>query len=170
MGIKIENTEEVFQSPSKGELTLSEVARDISSFIDQDTERSYQIVVGTDSSAVENANFISVIIVYRMGRGGRYFWRKTKGDKKYRSLRDRIYKEVTLSVHTAKNILTELQELLEVGYQLHYDFHIHIDVGENGPTRQMIKEVVGIVQGNGFKAKIKPDAYAASSIADKHVR
>lgn len=159
-----------FQSPTKGEMNLAEVARDISSFIDQDAECSYQIVVGTDSSAVEDADFISVIIVYRIGRGGRYFWKKTKGDQKYKTLRERIYKEVILSVDTARSILGELQGLLEVGYQLNYDFQIHIDVGENGPTKQMVKEVVGIVQGNGFKAKIKPESYAASSIADKHVR
>lgn len=160
----------LFNSPTKGQMTLPEVAHDISSFVDQNSECGYQLVVGTDSSAVEEADFITVIIVYRQGRGGRYFWKRTKNDKKYYSLRDRIYKEVTLSVDTAKHFLGEIQDLLEVGYQLNYDFHIHIDVGENGPTRQMIKEVVGIVQGSGFKAKIKPDSYAASSIADKHVR
>jgi len=41
-----------------------------------------------------------------------------------------------------------------------YDFEIHIDVGPLGPTRDMIKEVVGMVQGNGFKAKTKPDSWA----------
>lgn len=166
----MEEEDKKFHSPTKGEMTLSQVAREISDFINEDSNHSYQLVVGTDSSAVEDADFITVIIVYRQGRGGRYFWKRTKGDRKYQALRDRIYKEVTLSVGTAKNVLAELHELLEVGYQLHYDFQIHIDVGENGPTRQMIKEVVGIVQGNGFKAKIKPDSYAASSIADKHVR
>jgi len=31
-----------------------------------------------------------------------------------------------------------------------------------------IKEVVGMVTGNGFVAKTKPDAWGASTVADKH--
>lgn len=167
--METKNSDKLFHSPTHGPMSLAEIAHDISQFIDQDARHTYQLVVGTDSAASANTEFISVIIVYRVGRGGRYFWRRTAGERTYPSLRERIYHEVTLSVQTAKDMLEELQSLLEVGYQLHYDFHIHIDVGENGPTRQMIKEVVGIVQGNGFKAKIKPESYGASSIADKHV-
>jgi len=61
-----------------------------------------------------------------------------------------------------------IRKFVEGANDLNYDFQIHIDVGQNGPTREMIKEVVGMVRGNGFKAKIKPESYAASSIADKH--
>jgi predicted RNase H-related nuclease YkuK (DUF458 family) len=32
----------------------------------------------------------------------------------------------------------------------------------------MIKEVVGMVTGNGFKARTKPESYGASNVADKH--
>ena len=49
-----------------------------------------------------------------------------------------------------------------------YNLEIHVDVGEHGDTREMIKEIVGMVTGNGFVAKTKPDAYAASYVADKH--
>ncbi len=54
------------------------------------------------------------------------------------------------------------------GKVLHYNLEIHVDVGEHGDTRDMIKEVVGMVTGNGFVAKTKPQAYAASYVADKH--
>jgi len=32
----------------------------------------------------------------------------------------------------------------------------------------MIKEVVGLIKGNGFEAKIKPEAYVASAVADRY--
>ncbi len=51
---------------------------------------------------------------------------------------------------------------------LEYDLEIHIDVGEHGRTRELIDEVVGYIRGSGFAVKTKPDAYAASSVADKH--
>jgi len=31
----------------------------------------------------------------------------------------------------------------------------------------MIKEIVGLIKGNGFEAKIKPEAYVASIVADR---
>ena len=49
-----------------------------------------------------------------------------------------------------------------------YELEIHIDVGRSGETRDMIKEVVGMVTGNGYTAKTKPDSYGASKVADKH--
>lgn len=54
------------------------------------------------------------------------------------------------------------------GHSPNYNLEIHVDVGEHGDTRTMIKEVVGMVTGNGFVAKTKPHAYAASYVADKH--
>jgi predicted RNase H-related nuclease YkuK (DUF458 family) len=34
----------------------------------------------------------------------------------------------------------------------------------------MIREVVGMVVGNGYTAKTKPESFAASSVADKHAK
>jgi len=152
-------------------MKLIKVAKEVSDYINNDSHSKYRLIVGTDSNGNggKKADFVTAIIVYRIGHGGRYFWKKTNGGKLYHTLRDRIYQEVNLSLETAQNVLGQLQLLLKSGRQLNYDFQIHIDVGQNGPTREMIKEVVGMVRGNGFKAKIKPESYAASSIADKYV-
>lgn len=94
---------------------------------------------------------------------------KKHGKQVYHTLRDRIHREVTISLSTAQDILAELERSIRIKDNLSYDFQIHIDVGQNGPTRDMIKEVVGMVKGSGFDALIKPDSYAASSVADKYV-
>lgn len=70
-----------------------------------------------------------------------------------------------MSLAAAQEIVPLLREAIS---SAKYDFEIHIDVGPMGPTRDMIKEVVGMVQGNGFKAKTKPESWGASSVADKH--
>ncbi len=158
----------IFRSPTKGPLDLEKVGREIAGFIAQDMGCRYCLVVGTDSSGERKADFVTAIIVHRIGRGGRYFWKRTNGRKIYHTLRDRIYREVTLSLKTSQDILKELEKS-EKAVLPKYDFQIHIDVGQNGPTREMIKEVVGIVRGNGFEAKIKPDSFGASHIADKYV-
>ncbi|MFH1671424.1 MAG: ribonuclease H-like YkuK family protein [Candidatus Portnoybacteria bacterium] len=159
---------EIFRSPTKGKMELAKVAREISDYIGKDSENKYRLIVGTDSNGCEKADFVTAIIVCRVGRGGRYFWKKTNGGKIYHTLRDRIYQEVTLSLKTAQDILGQLETTVKAS-QPSYDFQIHIDVGQNGPTREMIKEVVGMVRGNGFDAKIKPESYAASNIADKYI-
>jgi len=163
------NSKEVFWSPTKGELTLAQVIDEISSFIDEDKHASYRVVVGTDSQAkringMSEIDFVSAIVVHRIGRGGRYFYNKHREHKKY-VLRDKIYTETLLSLQLAERLVPELRRAIPAS---HYDLEIHIDVGPIGPTRDMIKEVVGMVTGSGYTAKTKPESYGASSIADKH--
>ena len=159
----------IFHSPTKGQMNLEKVVEEISNFINQDNKDRYELVVGTDSNSELKADFVTAIIAYRVGKGGRYFWRKTNGGKVYHTIRDRIYEEVSLSLKVAQEMLNYLENFLALKNSSNYDLQIHIDVGQKGQTRDMIKEVVGIVRGNGFKAKIKPESYGASIVADKHV-
>ena len=58
--------------------------------------------------------------------------------------------------------------MLDIGNNNHYQLrYIHADVGENGATKDMIREVIGLIGGNGFEAKIKPEAFAATCVADR---
>jgi uncharacterized protein len=164
---------EIFHSPTKGQMKLIKVIEEISDFINQSSQDKYEIVVGTDSNGNQKGktgtDFITAIIAYRIGKGGRFFWKKTNGHRVFSTLRDRIYEEVTISLKTAEDLLGYLEKTLKLKDFPDYDLQIHIDVGHNGDTRDMIKEVVGMVSGNGFKAKIKPESYGASSVADRYV-
>jgi len=162
-------TTEIYHNPSKGKMELIKVVKEITTFIGQGAQEEYELVVGTDSNGTKKTDFITAIIAYRKGKGGRYFWKRTNGHKTYHKLRDRIYEEVMISMQTAESLIKLLQTSLDKSNFPDYDLQIHIDVGHNGKTRDMIKEVVGMVRGNGFIAKIKPESYAASSVADRYV-
>ena len=158
-----------FISPTKGVLTVSQVVSEVAAFVGEDPARFYRLVIGTDSqtrriNGKSEIDFVSAIVVHRKGQGGRYFWRK---EKVYRKpiLRDKIYTETTMSLALAQDIVPILRKAISA---VKYDLEIHIDVGPLGPTRDMIKEVVGMVNGNGFTAKTKPESWGASSVADKH--
>jgi predicted RNase H-related nuclease YkuK (DUF458 family) len=158
-----------FISPSKGPRTITEVVSDISGFVKDDPAAFYSLVIGTDSQArrtdgKSEIDFVSAVIVHRKGHGARYFWKK---EKKFRKpvLREKIYTETLMSLELAENIVPLLREAISPAK---YDLEIHIDVGSLGPTREMIREVVGMVNGNGYVAKTKPEAWGASSVADKH--
>ncbi len=154
----------IFNSPTKGKLSLKRVIQELLCFINEEPNRKYKIVIGTDSSGRgQKIDFVTALVVHRIGRGGRYFWKRIY-HKKFPSLRERIYKEVALSLSLAQKLLQNFEP-----EQLRQDLEIHIDIGQNGQTREMIKEVVGMVRGSGFNVKTKPDSYAASTVADKHV-
>lgn len=162
--------ETVFISPTKGKLTTEETIAEIVKFFSEDPTVSYTLVIGTDSqvrreNGLQKVDFVTAVVVHRKGKGGRYFWQKNKKEKIY-SLRDKIYLETLLSLELAQKLVPVLKDRL-AGFAP-YDFEIHIDVGEAGPTREMIKEVVGMVTGNGFTAKTKPESYGAFVVADKH--
>ncbi len=158
-----------FHSPTKGSVTLGKIVDEIAEFIDDDPKSFYSIVIGSDSqikhnNGIKECDFVTAIIVHRKGYGARYFWNKDKV-KKAPVLRDKIYTETLRSLATAEEIVPVLRQYID---ESKYDFEIHIDVGPNGKTRDMIKEVVGMVNGNGYVAKTKPESWGASSVADKH--
>lgn len=162
---------QIFHSLTEGDMDLNKVIGFIKKFLEDVPSAKYSLVIGTDSQekiedGQKSANLITAIIVHRKGFGGRYFWCK-KNIKKIYSLRDKIYAETFSSLDLARIFIPFFQKALN-GKNPDYDLEIHIDVGEYGDTRDMIKEVVGIVSGNGFVAKTKPQAYGASYVADKH--
>lgn len=164
------NQDSTFVSPTKGRMNILEVVREIVSFIDEDPGKFYRLVIGTDSQAKKTnasseVDFVTAVVVHRIGRGARYFWKREKRNGKPPILRDKIYTETLMSLEVAQEIVPEIRRLISPGK---YDLEIHIDVGPLGPTREMIREIVGMVNGNGFVARTKPDSWGASKVADKH--
>lgn len=164
LAIAIENL--YFNSPSKGRLILDDVVNEIINYFKEDAKSRYKIIIGSDSNSGLEPEFVTAIVALRVGRGGRYFYKKRNG-LKIASLRHKIHQEVNYSLETAHMLISKLRE--KIG-ELSLDFgpEIHIDIGENGPTKEVIKEVVNIVLANGFKVKYKPESYAATSVADKY--
>lgn len=158
-----------FFSPTKGELSLAGVTAEVTDFINEFPQSSYRLVIGTDSqtkriNGTAEIDFVTAVVIHRIGHGGRYFWHKTREQKKY-VLREKIYTETLLSLEIAQKLVPSLRESIPAS---RYDLEIHIDVGPVGPTREMIKEVVGMVTGTGFVAKTKPASWGAFVVADKH--
>ncbi len=155
----------MFQSPTYGELELLEVRQHILNFLAREPERKYQLVVGTDSQPHNGSgvDFVTAIVVHRIGTGGIYFWKRIVNKKHY-VLRQRMYEEATLSLEMAETVLA----LLHKDGITKYDVEIHVDIGKFGDTREMIAEIVGMIRGSGYNVKIKPESYAASKVADRY--
>jgi len=156
-----------FFNPTKGNLSFDKVIEEIFIYIREEPDYEYEIVVGCDSSSGEEPSFPIAVVVLRKGAGGRFFLKKVRYHKrKFYNLQQRILEEVWLSCKLA----LKMREVIEqrADKNLNYVFeYIHADVGQHGATKDMVKEVVGLIKGNGFEAKIKPEAYAATVVADR---
>lgn len=163
-----------FYSPSKGNLEFKEVIKEIYNYISERPEFFYDIVVGCDSPSSDKPFFPIAIVVLRTGAGGRFFLKKMQYPepflKKFINWKSRILQEVYLSCELALSLRETLEkEFGEATPTFNYQFqYIHADVGELGKTKEMVKEVVGLIKSNGFEAKIKPQSFAASVVADRY--
>ncbi len=160
-----------FYNPTKGNLTLDETVGEIFAYMAEQPQAQYEIVVGCDSASSEQPSFPATIVARRLGGGGRFFLKRINyGARKFYNFKQRILQEVMLSCELALVLREklEMRRLLEPS-GLNWDFsYIHADVGERGATREMIREVTGLIRGNGFEPMIKPFSFAASVIADKY--
>ncbi len=130
-----------------------------------DKKAKYEIIVGTDSQKVkkDTYDFVSALVIHRIGFGGIYFWKRLIQSKKI-SLKERIYQEATMSLQTSENFV----HFFKTNGISKYDIQIHVDIGHNGETRELITEVVGMIRGSGYDVKIKPESYGASKVADRY--
>lgn len=160
-----------FFNPTKGNLTFEQTIEEIFAYMNELPQNDYEIVVGCDSASSEQPHFPATIVVRRRGAGGRFFLKKISyGGRKFYNYKQRILQEVLLSCELAL-VLRETLELRRffAPPNLKWEFcHIHADVGEQGATREMVREVTGLIRGNGFEPMIKPFSFAASVIADKY--
>lgn len=159
-------TQLTFMSPTFGKMTLDEACQSIFDYMQEEPKNRYSIIIGTDSEGFGEVNFVTALMVHRIGRGGRCFITKTKVPNIV-ELRQKIYQEATLSLEITQLVIKKLKEFLSDEY-LHEGFEIHVDIGENGPTKDMIKEVTGMIKGSGYTVRIKPESYCASSVADRY--
>lgn len=157
-----------FISPTDGPLTIKEAYQTIVEFMEKQPNHEYNLIVGTDSQpGIKRAVFVTAIVIYRVGRGGRFFYHKENTPLKV-GMKQRIFYEVSRSLEVASKLTGFFAEEIELNENL--EIQIHVDVGKNGPTNEIIKEVVGMVVGSGYEALIKPNSYAASKVADKFTK
>jgi hypothetical protein len=156
-----------YNSTLKRQINFEDLIKEIISYIHQVAEAKYQITVGTDSPGVKNPFFVTAITVLRVGNGGRYFWTKSERIK-CPGLQERIYKETIKSITLLQELKSRLKDKLGEEFFWDNKISVHIDVGQNGSTRDLIDGVVGMVKGYGLEAVIKPDAFCACIVADRH--
>ena len=130
------------------------------------SRESGKIFIGTDSHLI-NKSLIFATAICLHGpncRGGKYYFIREKvSPKEFRPLVKRILHEVERSI--AVGHLLRNQDILNV--------ELHIDASpsrSHAATSKFSDMLKGYVRGEGFECRIKPNAWASQSVADKHAR
>lgn len=155
----------LFHSPTKGPLSYERMMADLLDYVAEEPQAKYKLIVGTDSHTRSDLCFVTAIIIHRLGKGARFYYRRRR-QPKIRSLRQKIFYETAISLTLAEKVAESIAQSGAVGLNV----EIHLDVGENGETKDMIRDVVGMVVGSGFQATIKPNSYGASKVADRYTK
>jgi len=125
-----------------------------------------RVYIGTDSFIAQSrCVFASAICLHGADgqSGGNYFFRRVHDKKEnFPSLVQRILREVQDSIELGLSIS---EELPSAKIELHLD--ISPSTKENG-TSKISEMVTGYAKASGFDCKIKPEAWASQSVADKH--
>lgn len=154
-----------FVNPTKGKMSVQDVVKDIIAYMEEEPSASYKLIIGSDSQSRDNSCFVTAVIVHRVGKGARYYYRR-KYMSSVKNLRHKIFTETSLSLEA----VTRLKEELDKTRYKDMDVEIHVDIGKNGDTKELIREVVGWVMGVGYKVKIKPNACGATKVADRYTK
>lgn len=73
-----------FTSPTDGTLDINQTYQTILDFIESEPDNQYRLIIGTDSQPrLEEIVFVTAIVIYRVGRGGRFFFIHKEREKIY---------------------------------------------------------------------------------------
>ncbi|MFN3282661.1 MAG: ribonuclease H-like YkuK family protein [Pseudothermotoga sp.] len=146
------------RSPTYGSIDVETAKRIISNFKDHSP---FKIYIGTDSDARDGVvTFATVLIVYKVGVGATYLYTLRREYRHY-DMFTRLFQETHMSLEMA-NFAKEMLNLTSP--------EIHLDVGYDGASREVLSAVVGYVKGMGYSYKLKPWAFAATKIAHRHTK
>lgn len=165
---------QIFFSPTSGRMTFSQVVDGIVDLVREFSGVPFRISVGTDSEEMlGQTKFVTVVHVWRVGHGARAFRVEGNGGEHQggpKNFRPRIYEEILRTATLAQELRSALRERFrDPNLQ---NIEVHADVSETGGTSVMLREVIGMLKGYGFAEeliKIKPEAYAASAVADHYI-
>ena len=125
-----------------------------------------KVFIGSDSFiSKEKVCFATALCLHGGEKSGRYFFFKDFVLKnKFSNLVARITEETRRSVEIASLLMDEY------GFDPS-NIELHLDVspfGTNNGTSKYSDMLKGYVQGYGVDYRLKPDAWASQTIADKH--
>ncbi|MDQ0268479.1 ribonuclease H-like YkuK family protein [Cytobacillus purgationiresistens] len=169
----------LFQNLQERNLTFDEVFIRIINFMRRQPRGNFKLIVGTDSQVhAGHTIFITGIVIQNQGKGAWACIQKTVIPRKMLHLHERISYETSLtegivSLFTPEKKNQMIDIVLPFIYQgatFTMEGHLDIGAGQRNKTREFVSEMIARMESIGVEPKIKPEAYVASSYANKYTK
>ncbi|WP_233879451.1 ribonuclease H-like YkuK family protein [Virgibacillus halodenitrificans] len=168
-----------FQNLQEDQMTFNQVFEHIVAFMRSRPAGNYRLIVGTDSQIhPQKTIFITGIVIRNKGKGVWACIRKVTVPRKMLQLHERISYETSLSEEIVSLFTEERKrQLIDIvlphiyqGASFSMEGHIDIGAGRKNKTRKFVQEMVTRLEAIGVEPKIKPDAFVASSYANRYTK
>ena len=157
----------IFNSPSRQRVILENWVKAAVA-----NNPSKVLYIGTDSQNHARTCFTNVIVAYEQGKGGIFIFRKYTRPKILELFR-RLSMETWDSIYLAmlvSEILDEIKAKNKIIVNLDINTRIKFDKDHSCKSGKHMNELISYVVSQGFECQVKPDAFAASAIADRFTK
>ncbi len=120
-----------------------------------------RIYVGTDSQIYGHRVAFVTVVIIRLAHTTRIYYHK-EHICRIMSLAERLFTEVHRSLKAARLIQPVAGQ-----YGVPIEIHVDVNSHQQFPSHQHLKGLVGYVSSMGYCYRIKPDAFASTSCADR---
>lgn len=169
----------LFQNLQDQNMSFEQVFERIVKFMTAEPHGNYRLMVGTDSQVHKSSTvFITGIVIQKEGKGVWACIRKVVVPRRMLHLHERISLELSLTEEIVSMFTEERKnELINIilpylyqGSTFVMEGHIDIGAGKRNKTSEFVKEMVTRMESMGVEPKIKPDAFVASSYANRYTK
>ncbi|GAA2707829.1 ribonuclease H-like YkuK family protein [Cytobacillus oceanisediminis] len=168
-----------FQNLQERHLTFDQVFNRILLFMKRNPDGNFRLMIGTDSQVHCNRTvFITGIVIQNERKGAWACIRKTIIPRKMLHLHERISYETSLTEEVVSLFTDERKDrmfdivlpFIYKGGSFSMEGHMDIGSGKRNKTREFVKEMVSRIESIGLEPKIKPEAFVASSYANRYTK
>jgi predicted RNase H-related nuclease YkuK (DUF458 family) len=147
--------------------------QDVKNFLANEPEES-KVYIGVDSESfltkkkIRMANYYSVVVIHKNGRNGCKIFGHKSTERDYSSDKRKPTPRLMTEVYKASALYLELVDAIGIR-----DVEIHLDLNPSAKhvSNLIVDQAIGYIKGScNVVPFIKPDAWCASSVADKLLR
>ncbi|MHC0036263.1 ribonuclease H-like YkuK family protein [Pseudoneobacillus sp. C159] len=168
-----------FQNLQDKNMSFEDVFERIKKFIKLNPVGNFRLMVGTDSQVHrKHTVFITGIVIQNEGKGVWACIRRVIIPRKMLHLHERISLELSLTEEIVAMFSEERKtELIDLilpyiyqGSSFTMEGHIDIGLGKRNKTSAFVSEMVERIESMGLQPKIKPNAFVASTYANRYTK
>lgn len=168
-----------FQNLQENKMSFENVFEHIVRFMESDPCGNYRLMVGTDSQVHRAYTvFITGIVIQNKGKGIWACIKRITIPRKMTQLHERISLELSLTEEIVylfngekkEQLINIIIPYLYEGATFTMEGHIDIGAGRRNKTSEFVKEMVTRIESMGVEPKIKPNAFVASSYANRYTK